>query len=510
MNVTGQPASLRAGALSKSFGGTPALSGVDITIDTGEVRALIGENGSGKSTLIKILSGYHRPDAGQVYIAGKPMHLGSSESSHRLGCRVVHQDLGLVDDCSVLDNLALGNGFPTRWATIRSKTARQTAERSLAQVGLDLDVHRMVGDLAASQKTGVALARALRSDPHVPVHLLVLDEPTATLPHDQVDHLLAMVREVAAQGVGVLYVSHRLDEIRAIADTVTVLRDGKRVASDRASLLPHDRLVQLLTNGKLDTLAAPSRSRPEHTDKTVLQVTGLAAGPLRQLSFDAPAGSVIGIAGLTGSGRESALISIFGGITRRRGSVMVNGQELRPGRPDLSIAAGVAYVPPDRKNQGAVMSLSAQSNLTLPNLRPFWNRLWLRKRTERAEAQRWFGTLAIRPAGKAGASFSSFSGGNQQKILLAKWLRCGPSVLLLDEPTQGVDIASKAELHRQIVDVARRGASVVISSADLDELVALSTSVLVVRDGLLAARLDGPQVTVSNILLQTIGGESVA
>jgi ribose transport system ATP-binding protein len=501
------PASLSATGLSKSFSGTLALSGVDLTIQPGTIHALLGENGSGKSTLIKILTGYHTPDAGEAYVAGSHLSFGSAESSYRLGCRVVHQDLGLVDSSSILDNLSFTAGFPTRAGTLRRRESRAIADKALARIGLQLDVKQPVGSLSQALKTGVALARALREDPKSPTHLLILDEPTATLPHDEVDQLLGIVRDIAHSGVGVLYVSHRLAEVRRLADEVTILRDGRRVATGAIAGLSEKELVDLLTDGKLgDEIAPPARTSGTSLSKA-LSVKNLAVGPLADFSAEVSAGEVVGIAGLTGSGREVLLPSIFGAVFRDDGEVAVEGHPIRTGRPDLSIAAGVAYLPPDRKIHGGIMNLSARDNISISDLGPFRRVLRLNRKAETDEARHWFKTLSIRPASGINQSLERFSGGNQQKVLFAKWLRRHPKVLLLDEPTQGVDIAAKAELHRQIAKTAADGTAVLVSSADIEELTAVSHRILIIRAGRVVASLSGTDASISNVTRQTLGGE---
>jgi ribose transport system ATP-binding protein len=500
------PASLSVTNMSKSFGGTVALSGVDLSIAPGQIHALLGENGSGKSTLIKILSGYHLPDAGEAFIAGSRLSFGSAEGSYRLGCRVVHQDLGLVDSSSILDNISFTAGFPTRLGTLRRREGRRLAEAALARIGLHLDVRQPVADLSQALKTGVALARALREDAKSPPQLLILDEPTATLPHDEVDQLLGIVRDIAQRGVGVLYVSHRLAEVRRLADEVTVLRDGHRVATGPVASLTEKALVDVLTDGKLgEEIAPPVRSGL--AGGGMLTVKHLASGALDDFSAEVSAGEVVGIAGLTGSGREVLLASIFGAVHREDGEVIADGQPVRPSRPDLSIAAGMAYLPPDRKVHGGIMNLSARDNISISGLDPFRRVLHLDRRAETAEARRWFDLLGIRPVSGIGQSLERFSGGNQQKVLFAKWLRRGPKILLLDEPTQGVDIAAKAELHHQIAKTASEGTAVMVSSADIEELTAISHRILIIRAGRVVASLTGEQVTIGDVLRQTIGGE---
>ena len=484
---------LHVEGLSKSFARTRALSGLSLTVNPGEVHVLLGHNGSGKSTLIKILSGYHAPDPGaRIRIVGHELTAMSPGMAYRLGCRFVQQDLGLIPSLSVLDNLAIGSGFPTRFGTIRRKASWQRARQELDRVGLAIDPVRIVSELTASERTGVAVARALRADPGHPARLLVLDEPTATLPVDEVEHLLTMVRQVAADGVGVLYVTHHLGEVFRIADQVTVLRDGIVAGSGPAATFDQASLVRLLAGDEQLPVHRPAAAgRPAAKRKPLLDVRQLQAGPLRELSLAVHRGEVVGIAGLNGSGREAVLGTVFGAQRPERGQVLLDGDPLPPGRPDRSIARGVAYLAADRKAGGGMMAMTARENISLPNLKPFWSGFSLRKKNERRHSREWFDRLSIRPAAAIDEPLGTFSGGNQQKILFAKWLSRGPAVFLLDEPTQGVDVGAKADLHRELIAAARQGAAVVISSSDLEELADLSDRVLIMSHGRIVAELDG-------------------
>jgi ribose transport system ATP-binding protein len=485
--------------LSKSFAGNKALDRLTLRIAPGEIHVLVGQNGSGKSTLIKVLSGYHRPDpGGAVLVAGHELQLGAPEHSYRAGCRFVHQDLGLVATSSILDNLSYSGGFPTRWGTIRWGSARAEAVKLLENVGLDLDPERAVSTLSASERTEVAVARALRPDAAHPPRLLVLDEPTATMPVDEVEHLLATVRTVAASGVAVLLVTHHLDEVFGIANRVTVLRDGRLVATSDIREVNHRGLVTQLVGGDVEDISR-DHDATVGTEGAALVVEDLASGPLLGASFSISPGEVVGIAGLTGSGRETMLGAIFGAQPRQRGRVVLNGAKIPAQRPDVAMRAGIGFLPGDRKIHGGIMPLTARENLTLTDLHPFWTGGRLRKSRELAETRRWFHDLDIRPPGGFNAILATFSGGNQQKVLFAKWLRKGLRVFLLDEPTQGVDVGSKADLHRLILQEAERGMAVVISSTDIDELAALCNRILVLRNGRIQEQLAGNQVEASII-----------
>jgi ribose transport system ATP-binding protein len=487
--------------VSKTFTRTKALSEVSMTIDAGEVHALLGQNGSGKSTLIKILSGYHQPDpGGGIRIEGNQLPFQDPVGSYRLGCRFVQQDLGLVNTLSVLDNMALGSGFPTAFGTIRGKATYKQAKDDLARLSLDIDPRALVSTLSASERTGVAIARALREDPEYPHCLLVLDEPTATLPVDEVDNLLDRVSAMAATGVGVLYVTHHLGEVFRVAHKVSVFRDGVVVGAGAVSDFDHAGIVELLAGEEL--LAEETEARRQKAARTaarkhetVFEVNDLHAGALAGVSFSVETGEIVGIAGLAGSGRDSVLGASFGALPRGAGDVKIGGQPLPATRPDLAIGRGVAYLAPDRKIGGAVMTMSARENLTLPDLKPFWKGGILRRKSETARTKEWFDRLSVRPRTAINDPLSIFSGGNQQKVLFGKWLSQKPSVFLLDEPTQGVDVGAKADLHRELVTAAEEGAAVVVSSSDLEELADLCDRVLVIVDGQISAELSGAELT---------------
>jgi ribose transport system ATP-binding protein len=484
--------------LSKTFAGQRALDDTGFTVQPGEVRALLGQNGSGKSTLIKVLAGYHAPDPGaEVEIAGAPLVFGSPKSAFELGCRFVHQDLGLLGSLSVADNLSFTGGFPTTVGTVRTRAARRSAVADLDRVGVDADPAKAVRELSAATRTGVAVARALKEVRGNAARLLVLDEPTAALTGDDVATLLDVVRRVAASGIGVLYVSHHLDEVFEIADSVTILRDGSQIAAPPVSALDHRALVTLLVGDRLDELEAATGESLTGHGPPVLEVEELSSGALIDIDLTARAGEILGIAGVDGSGRERILGAVFGGFPRSGGRIQHQQKVLPAHRPDLAVKAGIGYLPADRRAHGGFVNLSATDNIAISDLSSFWSKFRLRRARQRAVAEDWFRRLEIKPADGCSRDLLTFSGGNQQKVLLAKWLRCNPSTLLLEEPTQGVDIAAKVELHKAIVDVAERGACVVISSSDTDELAGLCHRVLVLKRGRVARELSGPELTTT-------------
>lgn len=490
---------------SKSFSGNLALAGVDMTVDAGEVRCLVGGNGSGKSTLIKILSGYHHPDpGGEIRIGGEVLHAGHPRASHRLGARFVHQDLGLVLEASVTDNLFLGERYPLRLGSIRDRAARRSCEESLERFGLHVGPDTLVKDLSPAERTGVAIVRAMASG-RDSVRLLVLDEPTATLPAADVDALLTMVRGVSVTGVGVLYVTHRLDEVFEIGHSVTVLSNGREIGTRPTDGLTRKHLLELIVGAEVaEVRRNPSRRRTGDA-LAALRVEGLHGPRLVDVSFEVAPGEVIGISGVTGSGREQLNGCVFGAIERESGSVLVKGNAVPSGRPSASIGSGMAFVPAERRTHGGLMTLSATENLAITALADFWAAPKQRSKLEQAETTEWFERLTVHPRGAVRAPLSSFSGGNQQKILLAKWLRLHPAVLLLDEPTQGVDAGATAEIYRQLLAAAERGAAIVVASSDVDELIALCSRVLIFDGGRILHELEGRDVNVGSITSWSLG-----
>jgi ribose transport system ATP-binding protein len=491
---------LQVNGVSKTFAARRVLSSVELSVYPGEVHALLGQNGSGKSTLIKVLSGYHEPDAGsEVLIDGEPLAFGSPAASHKAGLRFVHQDLGLIDAATVLDNIAFGTGYTTRGGTIRRRESTRLAQAALDLAGSDVSPKQMVRELSPSQRTGVAVARALARHGSDVVRVLVLDEPTATLPVDEVDQLLAMLRASADSGAGVVLVTHRLDEVFKIADRVTVLRDGNVVVTSAMGDVNRRGLVHKLIGADLEQ-AQRDAVVPEVADAGAtagLRVDGLRALRINGISFQAKPGEVLGIYGLTGSGRETVLSAVFGALPRDSGEVRIDGQRVRSGSPRHAIGAGIGYLPPDRKIRAGLMLMPAYENVTLLDLKPYLRWWTVRKKPELADARAWFQKLEVRPADAITAPLSSFSGGNQQKILFAKWLRLQPKALLLDEPAQGVDIGAKVTVHQSILDAAQAGAAVVVSSSDEDELAAICTRILIMQNGEITDELTDDRISVS-------------
>jgi ribose transport system ATP-binding protein len=489
--------------LSKTFPGTLALDQVDFDVRHGEVHGLVGQNGSGKSSLVKVLAGYHDPDPGtRIVLDGETVEIGDGSASRALGLRFVHQDLGLVQDLSTVENLALGEGFDTGFAgRIRWGAQRRDATERIRALGYDFDVRLPIRELGAAERTGVAIARALHHWEEARV--LVVDEPTASLPRHEVKILFEAIRRVRDKGLGVIYVSHRLDEVFDIADRITVLRNGRKVGTWDTSVLDQAQLVSFMVGGAELKPRGIREDAPER--RPMLRARGLYGAVVHSVDLTAFSGEVLGIAGLTGSGREEILRLLFGALPRD-GEVTVEDEVVPAGRPHAAVKAGIALVPADRHAAGTITELTVRENTTLTDLKRHSGRAArLLRRQERDEVHEWITTLEIQPK-RPEAVLATVSGGNQQKIVMAKWLRMMPRVLLLDEPTQGVDVRAKATIHSLAREVASEGTAVVIASSDHAELCDTCDRVLVMRDGEIVEEISDERLTREEIGRHELAG----
>lgn len=488
--------------LSKTFPGLLALDNVTFSVASGEVVAVVGQNGSGKSTLVKTLAGVHAPDAGgsvEVRAANGALLSGSAAPAE---LHFLHQDLGLVPGLSTIENLDLAVDHGRDWfRPFRSRVERHQATDLIARFGGHFDVTLPVSQLTSAERTVVAIARALAGWDR-PDQVLVLDEPTATLHGGEVAQLFAAVRRVAEEGAGVIFISHRLDEVMKLADRVIALRGGRLVADVTAGKFDHDDLVAMITGREL---AGATTRRPNVSGATGLSVSGMRGSSVNGADLDVRAGEIVGVSGLIGSGREHLCGLIFGAIARLQGQVRIDEELLSPATPRAAIKAGVAYVPADRHAEGAVLSMSATENLTLPQMRSLTRLLgWLSSGAERQEAAKWSERVGLSPPTPE-RPLEQFSGGNQQKVVLARCLRLQPKVLLLDEPTQGVDIGAKAAIYNLIQEAASSGAAVVLASSDEKELCELCDRVVVMRDGQVTASVSGGELTETQLVLHNLG-----
>ena len=482
--------------LVKEFPGVKALRGVDLDVLEAEVHCLLGPNGAGKSTLIKCVSGALEPTSGEILFLGEPLPSGDPAGSLKRGVATIYQELDLVPDLSVAESIFLAHE-PRRGPLLDLDRMYRESAALLARLGHEsIPVRAKVGRLRPAAQQIVSIARALSRD----VRLLIMDEPSAILDDAEIKTLFDVVRRLTAEGVGVVYISHRLDEIRTIGDRVTVLADGRTTATGLPASTPTGELVELMVGRKVEQLYP---DRPAGTDRVVLEVRDLKRLPdVRGVSLEVHAGEVVGLGGLVGSGRTELLRLVYGLDEPEAGEVLVEGKRLRPNRPDLAIRRGLGLAPEDRKSQALVLDWSGTKNVTIADLRRF-SRVLLDVRAERRSAREQLQSLKTVPDDPDRA-VRLLSGGNQQKVVLARWLLHECRVLLLDEPTRGVDIATKAEIYRIISDLAGAGLGVLVVSSEIEELVGICTRVLVMREGVIVAEVDGKLATERELLRHAV------
>ncbi|MFJ6907204.1 sugar ABC transporter ATP-binding protein [Streptomyces griseoluteus] len=474
------PPLLSMTGITKAFPGVRALDGVDLDVQEGEVHCLLGQNGAGKSTLIKVLAGAHQPDTGTIHWRGDPVTLRSPMAAMRLGIATIYQELDLVEHLSVAENIHLGHE-PTRAGfVVRRRTARTSTAALLRRLGhSEIEPGRLVGELSAAQQQIVSMARALSHD----VRLIVMDEPSAALDPDEVDNLFRVVTGLTAEGVAVVYISHRLDEIRRIGDRVTVLKDGRAVARGLpAKTTPTREVVTLMTGRDVEYVFPPRQAEPP-VGEPVLEVRGLArSGEFDPLDLVVRPGEIVGIAGLVGSGRSEILETVYGARTPDAGHVLVGGRPVRPGSVRAAVRAGIGLAPEERKAQALLMLESVTRNVSVSTLSRFARAGWIDRRAELGAARAATRELSLRPDNPA-VPVRTLSGGNQQKAVLARWLLRGCRVLLLDEPTRGVDVGARAELYAVVRRLADEGLAVLLVSSEVPEVLGLADRVLVLREG---------------------------
>ncbi|MFD4638204.1 sugar ABC transporter ATP-binding protein [Lentzea sp. NPDC058436] len=469
----------------KRFPGVTALGGVDFEVRAGEVHCLLGQNGAGKSTLIKVLSGAHRPDEGEIRWRGEVVSFGDPTAAMRSGVAAIYQELDLVSGLSVADNVFLGHELSTAGFTRRADARRRTRELLKRLGHPEISPDRDVGRLSVAHQQVVSMARALSLDGQ----LLIMDEPSAVLDPDEVRVLFGIIRELTAQGVAVIYISHRLAEIREIGDRVTVLKDGRTVAtglSAREVRTPD--LIALMTGRVLDNVF-PQRKPVDPAAPEVLRARGLTDGDFDPVDLTVRAGEVVGLAGLVGSGRSEILETIYGARKAAHGTVEVDGRKLRRGSVGAAVRAGMGLCPEERKSQGLLLDQAVYRNITVSSMSAFARFGFLDDRAERARSTTLTESLDVRPAG-VDRVVRGLSGGNQQKVVLARWLLRECRVLLLDEPTRGVDVGARSEIYELIRALADSGVAVVVVSSDVEEVLGLADRVLVVREGRVVH--DGP------------------
>jgi len=477
--VTDQPL-LQMTGIVKQFPGVRALDGVDLDVRAGEVHCLLGQNGAGKSTLIKVLSGFHQPDEGTITWDGRTTAFATPAKAIEHGVATIYQELDLVPHLDVTENVFLGHEVSRAGFTQRAR-AREMVKALLARLGhSEIPTTRLVGDLSPANQQIVSMARALSHD----TRLLVLDEPSAVLDQNEVKNLFRVIRDLTAEGVAVVYISHRLEEIREIGDRITVLKDGRTVATGLAVAdTPTAELITLMTGRSIEYVFPPRPETAPERGTPVLEVRDLSlAGVFTGIDLTVHAGEIVGLAGLVGAGRSEILETLYGARRASTGTVHVDGKRLRRGSVESSVNAGVGLAPEERKSQGLLLDEAVYRNITMSSMSRFARLGFLDRSEERRRAEELTTSLDVRPTGVTRA-VRTLSGGNQQKVVLARWLMRDCRVLLLDEPTRGVDVGARSEIYQLVRSLADRGVAVVVVSSEIEEVLGLADRVLVVREG---------------------------
>lgn len=489
---------LRLRGIEKRFPGVKALSGVDLDLYPGEVTALIGENGAGKSTIVKVLTGIYKPDAGTISMNGDPLSVSSAQDAVEAGIAAIHQETVLFDELTVAENVFIGHAPRGKFGAIDHSAMRQKATEILKRIGANIDPSARLADLGIASRHLVAIARALSAEASV----VVLDEPTAALSAHEIEEVYALVERLKADGKAILFISHKFDEVFRIADRWTVFRDGELVGAGKMQDVNEDDLVRLMVGRDVGQVFPHRTSRP---GEDIFTVENLAhPTEFDGISFALRKGEILGFYGLVGAGRSEVMQALFGVSKPSGGTVKLDGKPITIRSPADAIDAGIVYVPEDRGRQGAVLGLPIVSNVALPSLQSLSSSGFVKMAREYALAQTYTRRLELRAAA-LDQDIGELSGGNQQKVVIAKWLATKPRVIILDEPTKGIDIGSKAAVHDFMAELAAEGLAVIMVSSEIPEVLGMSDRVIVMREGLIVAELSGDDRTPERLVREAAG-----
>lgn len=495
------PVLLQMAGISKSFPGVQALQNVDFSVNAGECVALVGENGAGKSTLMKILSGVYAQDEGSIAINGQPVVPRNPHHAQQLGVSIIYQEFNLFPNMSIEENIFIGRE-PNRTGFVDRSQMREAAIGFLNQVGVDLDPRAMVRDLSVAQQQMVEIAKALSYN----ARIVIMDEPTSALTDIEVRALFKIIRSLKEQGLGIVFVSHRLEEVFEICDRITVLRDGRNAGELLTAASTPDQVVRMMVGREMTDLYQKGASTA--TDRVVLEVRNLSRRGTQQddakvvldgVSLDVRAGEIVGLAGLVGSGRTEVARAIFGADPFDSGEIYLDGERIYVKSPADAIRRGIALAPEDRKLQALVLALAIRENIALPNLGRLSKLGFVRRREERNLANQYIEALSVRTPSME-QKVINLSGGNQQKVVLAKWLALNPNVLIVDEPTRGIDIGAKAEVHSLLSRLAEQGVAVLMISSELPEILGMSDRIYVMREGKMTGVIDRADATEERVM----------
>lgn len=485
--------------IAKHFGAVRVLEAIDFSLEQGEVIALLGENGAGKSTLMKIIAGVHRPTAGEIVLNGKQVTIDSPKHSQELGISIIHQEFNLLRDMSIAENIFLGRMITNRFGTIDWKRMYRDTKALLERVGIGhLQPQTAVLNCSIAEQQLIEIAKALSFESSV----LIMDEPTATLNNEETENLIRLMEELSGQGIGIIFITHRLDEVFKVANRAVVLRDGHLIGERIVGETSKDELVAMMVGRELKDIYPKRHIR---AGDVVLEVKGVAVKDvLQDVNLTLREGEILGIAGLMGSGKTELSKALFGLYPGKEGEVRLHGKPVTS--PRDAINKGLALLTDDRKDEGLVLDLSVRENLLMPNYRFLSKGGYLPKKPMKEIVSKWIGELAIKTSGPE-AEVRTLSGGNQQKVVLGKWLERNPDVLILNEPTRGVDVGAKAEIYRLIQGLAKEGMGIIVISSEMPEILGLAHRVLVMNEGRITGELDIEEATQEKIFAYAVGGD---
>ena len=489
--------------ISKSFPGVKALSGVDFDIYPGELHALCGENGAGKSTLIKVMTGAHAPDEGSILVNGEAVSFSSPQQALSMGIACIYQELSIVPQLDVAKNIFLGNMF-TKGKTgflDKKRLYKDAAEILHDHIKLNIDPHEIAGRLSVAQQQMVEIGRALTRQAKV----IIMDEPTSSLSDKEVETLFELIRMLKADGIAIIYISHKLDEVMQLSDRITILRDGQRIKTVNTADTTKERLISDMLGRELSNMY---NKQPAEIGGTVLEVNGLTrSGVFSDISFSVKSGEIVGFFGLVGAGRTEIMRAIFGMDRYDSGEVILGGEKLRGRSPSRAIRSGIGFATEDRKSEGLALRLSILANMTIVKLSQLSRFGVISRKKQRRTADEYVSSISIKTP-SVSQLVGNLSGGNQQKVVVAKWLMMEPRVLILDEPTRGIDVGSKSEIYSLIVRLAQQGVAVIIVSSEIEEILGICDKVNVIHEGRLVSTLDAATSSTHDVLTSAFGGVS--
>jgi len=481
-------------SIHKSFGDVKILKGVELDIENGEVHALMGENGAGKSTMIKVLTGVYTKDSGEIFIDGKQVEINSIKDSEKYRIAYVHQELNVIRQLSICDNIFLGKELKTKNGLLDTKKMNEICKEKLTQLGIGyLSPETLVGDLSIGYQQMVEIAKALLID----AKLVILDEPTAALTNKEIENLFEIINRLKSEGVSFLYVSHRMNEIFRMCDRVTILRDGQYIGVERIDSITEEKLVEMMTGKSIDNLYIKDEIP---VGKIVLEVKNISKkNEFEDISFFVKEGEVLGFAGLMGSGRSEIMHGIFGSTRLESGKVFIEGVEKKINSPIEAKKCGIAFVTEDRKEEGLILDFDIKENFAIPSLKKFLKGVIVQENHISSTIDSYIKSLKIRTSGRK-QKIKNLSGGNQQKVVFAKWLETNPKILILDEPTRGVDVGAKKEIYEVINELKKQGVAIILVSSELAEVIGVADRVAVIHNQKLVKIYEGKNITQEEVL----------